>query len=680
MSGFLLKEPQTFINIKLTDTGRRQLSLGQLHFVSAVVSDREVDYGIDRTEHYNIISNRILAPKDAQPFFGSNFDGTDPVILGDKQVTSAKQFSTATTLSASFFTGSTNAFAIDNTKYKGKASITYSTSPIQGGNSIKLNTGSYTAITGDLVFIPWEPIQNISHAYNSSDIISSGNPTVMLWYRVASAATNHTNIVLDRPIPNFGSVMTSQQIDIYFYPYNALETYYGSAATVDVKVWNMNIVRTNSVEGTDNTFSGYTSYGSIEYNGTKHYLGFSAETSVIGFIHFTNAFTGNTYAEQLVEKSVSLNMPTVLWHNSGADNGTGIDFGLTVYDVDGDTIFDTVSQTTYRYLKDSVSSGGKIVGRVYHKLKLIVIIDPELLTALTYKADRNYTLPKLNLTLTSNPKFPLATSAATGLCKSGYTYFVTYVAESFSAYTSSISATTSTFGYGPALHCAYISTIEGQVDVDGNPQYLNASFPSRSFPYLRSAANMSPFSSFSGTGWNTNKVQLLVNEQLSSLGYNVGNVPASDWKRMSALSGNGVYNGDTGDATIDPLKLAGFSFNVSQQDSDSGSTYVLNDMFKVGTDHTTTGLTFGNESFFFGSVDTNIMATTFKSIITVFAKNAQFNSSDNASFDSIADENTYITEIGILDDSNNLVAVGKPTFPIKKSERRFLAFQLEIDF
>lgn len=675
---FLQKEPSTFINIRLTDAGRRMLSLGKLNFTTAVLSDREVNYGIDRAGAYNITSNRMLAPKDEHPFF-SNFDGTDPMPLSAKQVTSAKQFATANTLTAGFFTGSTNAFSIDATLYRGKAKLSYSSNTINGGTQLNFDTGGYTAQTGDLVFIQWEPVQNSGHTYDSSDVISSGNPTVSLWYRVASSVSSAPIITVDRPLPNFGttsgSSTSTQSIDAYFYPFNAIETYYGSAATVDVRVWNMNIVRTSNVEGTDILASGYTSYGSIEYNGTKHYLGFSAETPVFGVIHFTNEFTGNTYAEQFIEKSVALNLPTVMWHNYGADNGQGLGFGLTLYDVDGDTIFDTVSQTTYRYLKDSTASTGKIVGRAYHKLRIVVITDPELLTAMTYKANRNYTLPQLSLALSSNPKFPLSSSQATGLVKSGYTYFVTYITESDSSYLSGV-----TFGYPSALHCAYISKLDGQTDVDGNPQFLSASFPSKSFPYMRSSVNMDFSSAFSGTGWNANKVQLLVNEQDSSLGYDIGNVPPTGWKRVSTGMGNGIYSGETGDLTIDPLKLAGFNFTVSQEDYDSGTTYVLSSSLSTGNDHSITGMTFGDESFFFGNFDTNILATTFKSVITVFAKNAEFNSTDNASFDSLLDENTYITEIGVLDDQSNLVAVGKPTFPIRKSQGRFLAFQLEIDF
>jgi hypothetical protein len=70
---FLTNEPQTFINIKLTDAGRRQLSLGKLTFTSAVFSDREIDYNVGRTTSFNLSNSRIMSPKDANPAFSLNF-------------------------------------------------------------------------------------------------------------------------------------------------------------------------------------------------------------------------------------------------------------------------------------------------------------------------------------------------------------------------------------------------------------------------------------------------------------------------------------------------------------------------------------------------------------------------------------------------------------------------------
>lgn len=681
--GYILNEPKTFINIKLTDVGRRQLSLGSLRFTSAVLSDREINYGIDRTEKYDISKNRILSPLDTHPSFVVNFDGTNAVPLSGNQVVSAKQYATGATESYGMFTGTTISSAttaIDITKLIGGKynTITYSNSPLSGTTQVKLDnfSGSYYPQAGDLAFIPWEPIQNSGNTY-SGLILNEVNPTVAMWYRVLNASSGATGeITLDRPVPDFGSSITSQKINTYFYPFNGIETYYGTGSTIDCSVWNMNIVRTKNIEGVPDTVSGYTSYGSIEYNGTKQYLGFTGDTSALGILHFTNEFTGNTYAEQFLEKSVRIDLPYVLWHGTQVTNGQGLTYGLTLYDSYGDRYNDSISNSTYRELRDGVASTSMIVGRVYHKLKIIVITDQELLTALTYKSNRNYTLPALQVNLTSTPKYPLSTNTATGLCKSGKTYFVTYVTESNPVYTSG-----STFGYPQALHCGYVQRIDGNVDSQGNYQFLTTSFPANGFPYLRNSIDMDYNSSFSGTGWNANKVQLLVSEQDNTSGsITLQDVNSIEWKLISTGIGNGIYTGDTTDLTIDSNKLNGYQFTISQEDYDSGSTYVLDTVFTDNSDHTLTGLTFGDESFLFGNLKADVVATTYKTVITAYAQNDVYNSSVNASYNSTLDSSTYITEIGILDDNQNLVAIGKPTYPIRKDEGRFLTFQLQIDF
>jgi len=680
--GYISNEPKTFINIKLTDVGRRQLSLGNLRFINAVISDREINYGIDRDENYNIENNRILSPVDVEPNFSINFDGTDAIPLQGNQIVSAKQFATGTTGSFGFFSGTTNLSGntfVDTSKTLGVNTISYSTSSIDGSNVITLDSNipnDYFPNVGELVFIPWEPIQNSGQTYMNY-AVDIDNPTVSLFYRVADVDSTASTITLDRPIPDFGGISTPQTINTYFYPFDGVETFYGTAATVDPQVWNMNIIRTQSVIGTDLASPDYTYYGSIEYNGTKTYLGFTDNIEALGVIHYTNAFTGNTYAEQLVEKTVRVDLPYVMWHNIPVDNGEGLNYGLTLYDAFGETQLDSASNTTFRDLRDGVSENSTIVGRIYHKLKILVITDQELLTALTYKSNRNYTLPPLQLNLSSTPKFPLSTSQASGFTKANKTYFVTYVSESEPTYTPGVS-----FGYPKTLHCGYVKRIDGAVDDFGNSQYLSATFPTNSFPYLRSSANMDASSPFSGTGWNSNKIQLLVSEQdlVEDQEIQISDIPSDSWKLISNVSGNGIYTGDTTDLTINPNKLNGYQFIISQNDYDSGSTYVLDTIFTDYDTVSNTGLTFGHESFVYGNIKSDILATTFKTVITSFAENDSYNSSLNSTYDNENDINTYITEVGILDGENNLVAVGKPTYPIKKNEGRFLTFQLQIDF
>ncbi len=663
-----LNEPTNFISIKLTDQGRRMVSLGSLKFSKAVLSDREVDYSIDRSGDYLISNNRVLFPSEYYPDIDPlNLDGTNAFSLTTQQVTSAKQFLTADTPSAGFFTGSTDNFTIYKSALAKGNTVIDSGSQTWNSTGLTATIGTYTPQTGDLVWIPW-PHPQYSSTF-TADLIPSGKPTVSLWYKVMSGGSG--NLVLDRPIPDFGAATTTFDTRAYYFPDNGIETYYSSAATQNCLVWNMNIVRTSNVIGTivDSEISGYTQYGSIEYNGTKRYFGFSSETPALGFVHYTNENTGNTYGEQFIEKSIQIHLPTIMWYNTTENNGEAVSWGKSFYDFYGTTHYDTAAKTTYRELRDGLASTSRIIGRVYHKLKMFVITDQELLTILSYKSNRNYALPDFNLNLVSSPKSPLTNSQATGLCEKGYDYFITYniINSGFTA--------GSSFGYPKTQPCGYVKKIIGENDVNNNPQFLHLSFPANSFPYMRTSAGMT---TTYGTGWNANAVQILVNKQESGL-YQEGNVPSDQWIQCSdlAVGGNGVYNSlNYSDSTIDPNKLNGYSFVLSSEDYISGSTFTLNS----GITQNQSYLNYGDESMFFGVIDLQIFATTYKSCITVYAKNTDVNSSTNPTFNSTLDSNTYITEIAILDDTNQVVAVGKPTFPVKKYQGRFLAFQLEIDF
>jgi hypothetical protein len=679
---YLPQEPITFINIKLTDDGRRMLSLGQLNFSKAIISDREINYGIDRVAGYQIdCSDRILSPKDAQPILPLfNFDGTPPVPF--QSIGSARQIITASTNSTGFFTGSTQNWAVDLNKTLGYSKISYSANTPNGTTDIQMTGGTYFPKAGDLMFAMWEPIQNSGKTYSTDTLIQSGNSTIALWYRVLSASTGTSVVSLDRNLPDFGpTISTSNQaIKSYFYPYNGIAEYYGSATTVQTQVWNMNIVNTSSVIGTDFSISGYTSYGSIEYNGTKQYLGFSSDTRDIGIIHYSNNYSGNTYAEQLVEGTVTLDLPYVMWHNSSSNAGQGMVWGLSLTDIAGPTVFDNVAGTTYRYLRDGNSLSSLVVGRVYHKLKIMVITDPELLTALTYKYNRNFTLPGLILDSSIVPKYPLSIADATGLLQTGYSYYVTYVVENQLPYLSGVS-----FGYPQTINCNYISKIDGVVDFNGDPQYLKVNFASNGFPFMRNGVNMNSNSSYSGTGWASSKVQLLVNkvDNVAFPNMKIDNLPTGNWTLISneLFGGNGIYSG--GSSAIDASSLLTSTFIVSNEDYSSGSTFVLNNKysaFTMNANYAQDGITFGDESFFFGNVKADILATVFKTVLTVLAPDTSFNSTLNPSFDPLLDSDTFITEIGVLDSNNILVGVGKPTYPIVKNSSRYLAFQLEIDF
>lgn len=699
---FIQPEPFTFFNIKFTDHGRRAASQGKITFSKIILSDREIDYSIDRDGNYNIFNNRILDLSEFYPDVpGENFGNIPPISTvfqpqGDGLIYNATtNFNVGTEKIT--ITGSSSSTTISSYQ-KGVKNLSYaSNSANWGTNKIQFAGGGYSPVVNDVVFIPWVS-PKYAGTYSLSPTLPNDEPCVLSTYKIISAITPGSVYQVDRPIPNFASGPTVQ---CQFFRDNMIESYFGSGKTSDPGIWNMNIVRTRTVMGTQlsvpNKVSGYTTYGSIEYNGTKNYFGFKDNLPIFGVIHYTNKWTGNTYGEQFVEKTFEMNLPGVMWHHNlnayynnslssafTSLNASGETWGLYLSDYAGDTYYDVITKSTYRELRDGRSINSFSVGRVYHKLQLIVITDQELLNALTYKSNRNYTLPDFQVSLSNTPQIGLYPSngysastmsgyTANGLVENGYDYFVTYIAEN------SVYGSTTSMGHAPTLPCGYIKKITGFTDFDGNKQFLKVRFPNaNSFPYMRNDSELnSP--QYNGTGWNANTVQLLVNKQLSYKNYDIGNVPYQDWIRVSdkTLGGNGVYRAsDYGLNTIDSSIFNSYEFVISEEDYLSGSTYNIN----TGLTANQRYLNFGDEYFVYGTIKTGIAAVIYKTRIQAYLDDSELNGSNNPTFDPENDKATYITEIAVLDELGNVVAAGKPTYPILKSNIRWLTLQLDIDF
>jgi len=700
---FLQQEPTTFISVKLTNKGRKELALGRLNFSQAVVSDREINYEFNRrypdtpyfanlnppaTEMFNICKSRVMEPHDNQPALPTlNFDGTNALDLTSK-VFVTKQIATAQTSSVGFWSATTadsatvNDYILHPSRYirSGQTTTGLISGPATWSSSTEVMLGG-----GNLLLLRY------SAPIGSEPQLISTAPFVDLFYRIRTADASVDSIRVDRPVPIFAS--GTRNVAWYEYPWNGVETYYGSGATENCPVWNLNIVRTSREIGQTkmaigaNTGYSYSTFASKEYSGTKQYFGFEDDLRQVGFIHYSNKYTGNTYAEQLVPGTTQVDMPSIMWHRKSANPGQAYESGQRFTDEGSDVYFDQAAKTSFTLLKDGTSSSALIVGRIYNKLKLIVVTDPELLTAMSYKTDRNHTLPPLIVGSQSAPKSPSTVMNTSGLLRSDHYYYVTYFTQSKTPYSS-----TDSYGYKQAMHCGYISKVEGFTDENGYAQYLTCSFPTKAFPYLRNTAG---FTTYSGTGWSANKVQILVQEVRKDEDKGLDALHPGKWSGASDIKafGNGVYSGESTHTTIDPTYLQGQQFIVSLDDIKSGTTqpnfiagpsnnlYGVSSGFTFNSDYLNlTGMTYGNEDFFFGNIKTKIMSTTYKTVFTIVAKDSEFNASNNGGFDGAEDANTYITEIGILNDQGLLVAVGKPTYHIKKSSARYLTFQLELDF
>jgi hypothetical protein len=220
-------------------------------------------------------------------------------------------------------------------------------------------------------------------------------------------------------------------------------------------IWNMNIPWTESPAGLfSNTYEDYTKFGSVSYIGTKEYLGYNepsgqTDTSqvfyynsfdekiivrpqdqkAIAIIHYTNQDIDHVYGEKFstqpfdpqnptddigLARHLKLSIPTLMWHKStGSTIGQtffidppGYDLCKPYYIKSTKNIDMNDPGIRYFHLWDTnADSNGNLnrIGKVFPDQEIIVIDDEEVIAALSYKSNRNFTLPapKVNL-LTPN--------------------------------------------------------------------------------------------------------------------------------------------------------------------------------------------------------------------------------------------------------------------------------------
>lgn len=247
----------------------------------------------------------------------------------------------------------------------------------------------------------------------------------------------------------------------------------------------------------------------------------------------------------------------------------------------------------------------------------------------------------------------------------GYTVFVTYIFEDTPA-----SASTS-YGYSTALHCNYIQTITADS--------LRGKALNMYFPTINELSFLAGTGSTNGTGFTATKLFALVQIQ------------------------NGISDSGT---TIKPNSNGWFKVNLTDQinNLDESNPHIIgsvinkehlvNSLFKIEFTNLNVPYTldylnypsnvapdnvmgFGEEAFFFGNVETDIRASVYTTDIPINLPLNNYNTSTNPTWD--GQSSVGISEIGIYDSNNNLVAIGKLNYPITKNGTiaRTIAFQLD---
>ena len=474
----------------------------------------------------------------------------------------------------------------------------------------------------------------------------------------------------------------------------------------DVKIWNMNIPWTESPAGVNNsTIQDYTKYDSRTYVGTKEYLGYNSDTGQtdtsstyyynsfsekinlspsdqksIAIVHYTNQSIDNFYGEKLAmqpyddsnngdtgqARNFKITIPWLMWHKSTDSNigetfytdppGYSTSLGLFKVHYIKSEVNEDMNNPGLRYYHlwdTNTNTNGKPnrVGKVWPDLKMITFDDEEIIAALSYKSNRNWTLPapKLGLIVPNTCNDTQADDEGL-LSGTSECLWVSYRFKS-TAFTES-------------LHCNYYTKICG-TNPDCPPDTADVTFRlGDEFPFLNYDNFTTP------SGFNANEISIIA-QKVSS-----GERPnPSQWREIDVTS------------QIESTKIGGYitasgltntSISINKPDYDSAGLYDLSDYIDLPTNgETGTILNFGGEYFFYGEVESDIQATIYVLNYLCNLGDTQFKTSTNPTW-SASSGDPYVSEVGLYDSDKNLMIISKVQSPQERSGTQ--QYSIKIDF
>ena len=557
----------------------------------------------------------------------------------------------------------------------------------------------------------------------------------------------------------------------------------------DVKIWNMNIPWTENPAGLISTvYEGYDKFGSVDYIGTKEYFGYNSssgqtdtdyvyyynsfdeivqvkpeEQKAIAIIHYTNQtidfFYGEKFALQPYNPSnpedttgqarnFKFHVPWLMWHKNPeccfgqtfwVDPPNFDDLDLFQVHYIQSTKNDGMNQPGIRYyhLWDTHRNANGVpsrIGKVFPDSKLVIIDDEEIIAAMSYKSNRNWTLTAPQISLLTPNTCGIATSTIDGiLTGSNETMYITYRLSNDMEFTNS-------------LHSNYYSKISGNnndcnpdtsknVAVRFGPEFKCLTQPSfnptttsttfnptttttttpisatcfiltedlniittesgngliwcnesviltqNDLPYLRendyyplrlntsTTTTLCPVSCDVPVGFFANKIEMIVQKVTTGQRPN-----SSNWKVIDFTD---LISGETINGYITESSLTGTTFVVTKDLYDSAPYYELNDYINLTPiGNTSTDLNFGDEYYFYGSLETDIQATIYEMNYKVNLSFTEFQNTSNPTW--TPGSKSYVTEIALLDDNKDIMVISKLQSPVLR--QGIQQFVVKLDF
>lgn len=715
---YIIKSTSPFVSIKLTEMGRENLSKGQLNFSYWAIGDSELNYDREAIVDANQLdaslsgASKVLRPFDRQPnikSFITTTDGAHLTTLTAQDINVVKAVVNNQAKERGFFSSSTMTYTtMTGSPY---------TQSIEGINNVTITGGTVlyvsTATTinvGDFIRL------KINNNVTSPIMLENETPLPNLWFKVqATGATGGatTMVTVDRNLPNLSDQSSSGTYLFVYkggevadsYGYETATAYwdsgtlsFDSATNItcdDVKIWNMNNVWCENLAGitglsTTKLYEDYTKFGSYNYLGTKNpyleYLCYSQNSSKIDYcgkgpnysyvdpvnksisiLHYTNNTISNLYGEffyidSTKNKNLSITIPDIMYHRRDFATASGTTMGMS-FIASGMTQMIGSSDIEYIDLIEDPSMIGastpQVVGKVLPQLKMVVIDNDEIVAAMSYKSNRNWTLPPLTAFLSA----PTG-GTSTGLVDIGKTIYLTYTLEN----------NTGT-GLTTSLPCqTYIkvtNTTSGTKDVSFSISDVDL------LPYMRKIEDPS----YDGLGFYAYNFKLLY----QIVGNENDRPDPGAWKTYDYTS---TLITQTASETIDPILLenqtpASNGFILDMSLDSVATTFDLISQLSMPANTQPENLQFGDERFFYGNLDTYIGATIYKTLFDININTSKYSLTTNPTRSlqsSTNPPNIKVTEVGIYNSNQELVVIGKLSEPVALLPGQTIMLELSMDF
>jgi len=465
-------------------------------------------------------------------------------------------------------------------------------------------------------------------------------------------------------------------------------------------IWNMNIPWSESPAGVyASTYEDFTQYNSATYIGTKEYLGYqepSGQTDTsqvyyfnsfdepmlvrpqdqkaIAIIHYTNQDIDNVYGEKFatqpydpqnptndigLARHFKLTIPTLMWHKSSG-NTIGQTFWIDPPGYNGLCVPYYIKSTKnldmndpgirYYHLWDTnPDDNGNLnrIGKVFPDQETIVIDDEEVIAAMSYKSNRNWTLPAPKLSLLTPNTCDFDNATATGvLTNPDERMWVTYRFDTNSGATSS-------------LHCNYYSLIRPNVTVTANTLNVAVRFGTE-FNFLSQVE-------FSGYSANSMKLlcQIVTGDTRPS---------PTAWRVIDVTTGMTLTNGYI---TQDAITGTTFQITTNNYNPTTGVTYYnLGPILSLPLNGQTSQMNFGDEFYFYGNLETDITATIYEMNYLINLNRNQFTNTSNPTW--TKGTKSYVTEIALYDSNYDLIVISKLQSP--ELRQGIQQFVVKLDF